>query len=384
LSVETTTTLSSANKVRNNRATSAFILNFTDVIFKLTQLLSHVRTHLKDVLETLGHMFTIPEETTPWCSFADLPQKISFQEADVVIYGVPLDMTTSFGKGTSRGPEAIRLTSARQIETFIFEENKDIQSYAKIYDLGNLKLPSFSTSKKNNHTSWHNIGNNNSVFSFLDSRIPKINRILFDNRKIPLIIGGEHTVSYYAIKAFAKEKPLIVHFDAHRDMKDQYDGLKICHTTPFFHLVNEGYVGGNDIIQIGIRQSDEQENITARNWGVVTFDAWDVHYRFDRVLKHIGEVTENRKIYISFDIDVYDIPYVPCTGTAEPFGLNPFQVVDILKNIHDTAILIGMDIVEVSVKNDDYREGTLATQTLFRILSRGPRNRKKFRDKNNF
>ena len=72
-------------------------------------------------------MFKIPEETKPGCSFADLPQKISFQESNVVIYGVPLDLTTSFGKGTSRGPEAIRLTSARQIETFIFEENKDIQ-----------------------------------------------------------------------------------------------------------------------------------------------------------------------------------------------------------------------------------------------------------------
>ena len=82
---------------------------------------------MKDVLETLGHMFKIPEKIKPGCSFADLPQKISFQESNVVIYGVPLDLTTSFGKGTSRGPEAIRLTSARQTETFIFEENKDIQ-----------------------------------------------------------------------------------------------------------------------------------------------------------------------------------------------------------------------------------------------------------------
>ena len=51
---------------------------------------------------------------------------------------------------------------------------------------------------------------------------------------------------------------------------------------------------------------------------------------------------------------------MPCTGTPEPFGLTPFQVVDIIKNIHNSANLIGMDIVEVSVKNDDYREGTLA------------------------
>jgi agmatinase len=287
----------------------------------------------------------------------------------VVVYGVPLDLTTSFGKGTGRGPEAIRLTSAQQIETFIFEENKDIQSCVKIYDLGDLRLPfSLGTNEEDNHDSWCNYGNINAVFSFLDSSVPKINRALFDNCKIPLILGGEHTISYYAIKAFAKEKPVIIHFDAHRDLKNQYDGMKMCHTTPFFHLISEGYVQGNDLIQVGIRQSDEQENRTAKNYGVITFDAWDVHYRFDRVLKHIGEVTENRKIYISFDIDVYDIPYVPCTGTPEPFGLNPFQVVDILKNIHNSANLIGLDIVEVSVKNDDYREGTLAAQTIYRTL----------------
>ena len=185
-----------------------------------------------------------------------------------------------------------------------------------------------------------------------------------------MIIGGEHTVSYYAIKAFSKEKPLVIHFDAHRDMKHQYDSRKICHTTPFFHLMSEGYVQGNDLIQIGIRQSDEQENKTAKDYGVITFDAWDVHSHFEKVLKYIAEFTEKRKIYISFDIDVYDIPYVPCTGTPEPFGLNPFQVVDIIKNIHNSANLIGMDIVEVSVKNDDYREGTLAVQTIFRILCR--------------
>jgi agmatinase len=316
-------------------------------------------------------MFNIPEETKPRCSFADLPQKISFLESDVVVYGVPLDLTTSFGKGTGRGPEAIRVTSARQIETFVFEESRDIQSCMKIYDLGDLRLPfSLRTNEEYNHDSSSYIDNTSAVLSFLDSSIPKINRTLSENRKVPLILGGEHTLTYYSIKAFAKEKPVIIHFDAHRDMKNQYDGMKICHTTPFFHLISEGHIRGNDLIQVGIRQSDEQENKTAKNYGVTTFDAWDVHYRFDKVLKRIGEITENRKIYISFDIDVYDIPYVPCTGTPEPFGLNPFQVVDILKNIHDTVNLIGMDIVEVSVKNDDYREGTLATQTIYRVLCR--------------
>jgi agmatinase len=326
---------------------------------------------LNKVLETLDPMFKIPEDTESGCSFADLPCKISFQDSEVVIYGVPVDLTTSFGRGTYRGPEAIRLTSARQTETFIFEENKDIQSCVRIFDLGDLRIPFFmAADESGSRNSQWNSSITNTVFSFLDSSIPKINRTLYDNGKIPVIIGGEHTISYYAIKAFSKEKPLVIHFDAHRDMKHRYDSRKICHTTPFFHLIREGHIQENDLIQIGIRQSDEQENKTAKDYGVITFDAWDIHSHFERVLNSIAEITEKRKVYISFDIDVYDIPYVPCTGTPEPFGLNPFQVVDIIKNIHNTANLVGMDIVEVSVKNEDYREGTLAVQTIFRILCR--------------
>jgi agmatinase len=323
---------------------------------------------LNDIFKTLDHMFKIPEEIKPGYSFGDLPQKISFQESDVVIYGVPLDLTTSFGKGTSKGPEAIRLTSARQTETFVFEENRDIQSCVKIYDLGNLRLPSLGKKIKGNLSPWRNNVDSNAVFSFLDNSIPLINRTLFNNCKLPLIIGGEHTISYYAIKAFAQEKPMVIHFDAHRDMKRSYENMKMSHTTPFFHLINEGHVQGNNLIQIGIRQSDEQENRTAKDFGVITFDAWYVHNRLDNVLNYVAEATEKRKIYISFDIDVYDIPYVPCTGTPEPFGLNPFQALDIVRSINSSADLIGMDMVEVAVKNDDYREGTLAVQTLFRIL----------------
>jgi agmatinase len=317
-------------------------------------------------METL---FKIPEETRAGCSFADLTRKVSFQDSEVVVYGIPVDLTTSFGKGTDRGPEALRVTSAHQVETFIFEENMDIQNCVQIYDLGDLRLPNYpKTTKHHDHHPWLDNDKTDAMFSFFDSTIPKINRTLYDSGKRPLIIGGEHTLSYYAIKAFSKERPVVIHFDAHRDMKREYDGRKMSHTTQFFHLVNEGYIQGNDLIQIGIRQSDEQENKTAKDYGVITFDAWAIHYRFEKILKSIAEFIEKRKIYISFDIDVYDIPYVPCTGTPEPFGLSPFQVLEIIKNIPNSANILGMDIVEVSVKNDDFREGTLATQTIYRIL----------------
>jgi len=235
-----------------------------------------------------------------------------------------------------RGPEAIRLTSARQIETFLLDEMVNIYERARIYDIGDLKIPpSFAKNK----TKRKNLLS--SKISYVGGIIHKITTLIHDANKVPIMIGGEHTLTYYALKALSSEKPLVLHFDAHRDMKPKYDGIRMCHTTPFYHIVNEGIVTGNNIIQIGIRQTDREENDTAVANRVKTFDAWEIHDSIDNLLKYIRKVTRNVDIYISFDIDVYDLPYVPCTGTPEPFGLNPFEVSEIVKNISPTARLIG-------------------------------------------
>ena len=299
-------------------------------------------------------LFTVPEKTKAGYSFADTPVKISYKESEVVFYGVPLDITTSFGRGTARGPEAIRSASARQIETFVFDEKADIYDFVGIFDIGDLKVPKSRSKKK--------------VLEFLDKSIPHTVEALRKDGKIPVMLGGEHTLAYYQLKALAKENPVVIHFDAHRDMKVEYDGMKMCHTTPFYHLLE--HIPGENIIQIGIRQADNEENETAARSGVTTFDAWHVHDDIGAVLEHLQSATAGKKIYISFDIDAYDLPFVPCTGTPEPFGLDPFQVLRIVKAIPPSAKLIGMDMVEVGLKNDDYREGALATQTLYRILAR--------------
>lgn len=298
-------------------------------------------------------LFTVPEKTEAGYSFADTPVRISFNEARTIVYSVPLDATTSFGKGTARGPEAIRRTSARQIETFVIDEGADIYELNSIFDLGDLKIPKATVAK---------------TLAFLDKTIPQVVGALRKEGKVPVMLGGEHTLSYYQLKALADEKPFVVHFDAHRDMKPEYEGMEFCHTTPFYHLLK--HIPGKDFVQIGIRQADRQENEFAAKNGVTTFDAWQVHDDIARVASYLKGATAGRNIYISFDIDAYDLPYVPCTGTPEPYGLDPFQVLFLLKAIHQTARLVGMDMVEVGLKNDDYREGALATQTLLRILSR--------------
>ncbi len=317
-----------------------------------------------DSLSHLEGFFIKPEYTNSNCSFCDIPKTISFNESNINIIGLPIDITTTFGKTASYGPEVIRITSAKQIETYVFEKNMEIFDRSLIFDLGDLSFPSQNKlddihSKKEIQLFWDEF----------DSQISKVISLLMRNKKKPVILGGEHTIIYSVFKEFAKNNPLLLHFDAHRDLKPIYDGMKICHTTPFYHLINEGYLKGQDLVQIGIRQADKNENLFASERGIITFDAWDCYNSFTNLKYWLKENSKNRDIYISFDIDVYDISYVPCTGTPEPFGLNPFQINEIINNIDDSSNLIGLDFVETGLKNNDYREGTLATQTLLRILT---------------
>ena len=313
---------------------------------------------MTEILDLFDSLFITPERTNVGCSFGDIDMKTSYNDANIVFFGIPLELTTSFGKGTGRGPEAIRNASARQIETFVYDEKKDIKEIAKIFDLGDLKLP------------YHDSRKIDAIFSFLDEKIPRLVKELSRDKKKVFILGGEHTITYFCFKGLFESQPLLIHFDAHRDLKPEYDGLKLCHTTPFYRLIEEGFIQGKNIIQIGIRQTDQNENNIAEKNSIVTFDPWEIRKNIDGVSKYISKVTANRNIYISFDIDVYDLPYVPCTGTPEPFGLDPFEITTIIKSINDSANLLGMDLVEVSLKNHDYREGTLATQTLLRIIPR--------------
>ena len=313
---------------------------------------------MTNILDLLDTFFIPPERTKAGCSFGDIDMQISFNEADIVFFGIPLELTTSFGKGTSRGPEAIRSASGRQIETYVYDEKKDIKEVAKIFDLGDIKLPQ------------NNDNEIDSTFSFLNENVPPLIEELARTKKKAFVLGGEHTISYFCFKGVSATSPLLIHFDAHRDLKPEYEGLKLCHTTPFYRLIDEGYIQGKDMIQVGIRQADKEENHFAKKNGIVTFDPWEIKKNTENITEYLHKVTNNRNIYISFDIDVYDLPYVPCTGTPEPFGLDPFEILKILKSINDSANLVGMDLVEASLKNDDYREGALATQTLLRIIPR--------------
>ena len=317
-----------------------------------------------DKLSYLERFFIPPESTSAGCSFGDIPIPITFDNSKICIMGIPIDITTTFGKTTSFGPEAIRTASAKQVETLIYELDSEIYEKAMIYDMGDIN---FVKPKEGNESDIKVI---NQFWLDFNSMMSSILGIITDSKKMPVIFGGEHTITYPVYKELSDTHPLLIHFDAHRDMKSSYQGMQMCHTTPFYHLIKKGYLRGTDLVQIGIRQGDRDENKFAKENDVTTFDAWDCNRSLEKIAVWLDSHTYKRDIYISFDIDVFDICYLPCTGTPEPFGLDPFQILKLINSISNSARLVGLDFVETGLKNNDYREGTLATQTLLRILSR--------------
>lgn len=326
------------------------------------------------MLQTLSGSWIPAAQTAAGLSFGNPPDAPSLEKSRVVVYGVPFDDTATFGKGTSRGPEALRHVSARQIETFIVDEKVDLYEKIGIHDLGDFRIrkklsdPERALLQDHDSDSSRVVGKLRGIMEQFDG-LAQITRSLRKMGKIPLMLGGEHTLTYWPLTALADESPLVLHFDAHRDAKAEYMGMRLCHTTPMYHVLKEQ---GRRIefVQIGIRQTDREEQEFAERAGVTTFYPRDVRENLPKVKDWIRRRTRERAVYVTFDIDALDISYTPCTGTPEPFGLTPEEAVELFRAIHPTARLIGADMMEVAVKNSDYREATVAVQLLLRLLAR--------------
>ncbi len=273
----------------------------------------------------------------------------SLDEAKLVVFGVPMNLTSTFEGNSEEGPAAIRKVSSELIETYLLDADVDLADFVLSHDLGDFPIPP----------------DKDAALAALAAYLPDTIKTIRGAGKIPLCLGGEHTISYYLLKGIAGEKPVVVHFDAHEDFKPEYHGEKICHTTPFYHATE--FIPGTDMIQVGIRQTDPEEIRLARHAGVTIFTAWDVHTDITRVIESIHEKTRGRPVYVSLDIDVLDAPFTPATGTPVAFGLTPREVLKILLAMEGS--IIGMDCMEVG-RDPNYREAEVATQLLFRLISK--------------
>jgi len=243
-----------------------------------------------------------------------------YEEADIVIVGLPMDFTTSWRAGARSGPARIRDVSFA-LEEYSPDQDRSLAS-VRVADIGDVSLP---------------LGN---VEESLDAIGEVLARIVQDG-KIPLVLGGEHLVTLPCASAVRKVHSdlAVIHLDAHADLRQEYAGQRLSHAT-VLRRVSE-VVGMDNLYQIGIRSGVPEEfqqsgNAPHRIRGPIP-DAVAI------ALEHIGK----RPYYVTLDIDVVDPAFAPGTGTPEPGGCSSLEILKAARLLGQEH-LVGFDLVEVA------------------------------------
>lgn len=263
----------------------------------------------------------------------------NYDDCDIAIFGVPYDGTASYRPGTRFGPEAIR-NEMYGLETYSPYLNKDLAQY-KICDLGDIEIP---------------FGNREAV---LNTAASEAKGILTDNKKT-LVLGGEHLISYPVIKEYAeKYKDLIVvHFDAHTDLRDEFFGEELSHATVIKRV--HDILGDDKIYQFGIRSGMKEEfDFAAEHTKLFKFYAKGIHNVIDEI--------KDKPIYVTIDLDVLDPSIFPGTGTPEAGGITFNELMDALGALNGLNI-VGGDIVELSPHYDTSGVSTAVACKVLREL----------------
>ncbi len=270
-------------------------------------------------------------------TFMRLPRVQALDELDFVIVGIPFDTASSYRTGSRFGPSAIR-----NISTLIKPNNV----YLRVNVLENL-----------NGADYGDIG---VVPGYIESTFENIERELFeivDAGAIPIILGGDHSISLANLRAIAKKhgSVALVHFDSHADINDEVFGEKHNHGTPFRRAFEEGLIDPAHTIQVGMRGSLYEPNehlIAEEELGFRLISADKVREMgIDGMIQEIKNRVGDKKAFLTFDIDFVDPAYAPGTGTPEVGGFTSLETLTIIRGLKDLNY-VGCDIVEVAPQYD--------------------------------
>ena len=268
----------------------------------------------------------------------------TFEEAEYVILGAPLDSTSTYRSGARFAPLAIREASLN-IETHSFRTNMDVEDL-KIHDLGDLHI-----SGKVDETL---------------KRLELVTKDLLDAKKTPVVIGGEHTITLGAIRSLG-ENVTLVSLDAHLDLRNEYMGLTTSHTT-FMRRIKE-QAKPHKILEIGTRSVCKEELEYAKKSGTQFLTVQQI--RRDGVEKTTKKIdtllADCERIYLTIDMDVLDPAFAPAVQNPEPDGLDMPMFLDLLGKVCDHRI-VALDLVEVAPHYDKGITAIQAAKTIFEVL----------------
>ncbi|MFC1837574.1 agmatinase [Thermodesulfobacteriota bacterium] len=250
----------------------------------------------------------------------DFPQT-SFENALFHILPVPMERSVSYGSGTVKGPQAI-LQASLQLETF---NGQDIPGESGIHTHPPVKCGS------------------ENVKDDLAEISAEVSKIL-DHLGVPIVLGGEHTVTLGALQAFAErnERIGVVQFDAHCDLRDSFEDNPLSHACVMRRVHEMGF----PLMQIGIRSLSQPEDVFRKENHIPGLEAASI-YR-EGIPAEILPPDFPEKIYITFDVDCLDPAIMPATGTPEPGGLNWYQTINLLEKVSAGKKICGFDVVELA------------------------------------
>ncbi|HUY70555.1 MAG TPA: agmatinase [Candidatus Baltobacteraceae bacterium] len=264
-----------------------------------------------------------------------------YKKARVVIVPVPYDSTSTYKAGSREGPHAM-IEASRTVELYSEELGKDISGKVGIYTTDEL-APDYSSPDN------------------MVKRIEGEVKVILNDKKIPVLIGGEHTISVGSISALSKVSKSfsVLQFDAHSDSRESYQGSRYCHACVMARareLCRSTY-------SVGIRSMEEGAD---KRKDVLTMMKMHGMTR-EKIIKTILDNTEDN-IYLTIDLDVLDSSEMPSTGTPEPDGMRFHELKEILRAVLKKKKVIGMDIVELNPIPGFVAPNYLAAKLLYLTL----------------
>ncbi|KEP27538.1 agmatinase [Bacillus zhangzhouensis] len=270
----------------------------------------------------------------------------TWEDAKVILYGMPMDWTVSYRPGSRFGPNRIREVSIglEEYSPYLDRELHEVP----FFDAGDIPLP---------------FGNAQKSLDLIEEYVDSI----LEKGKFPLGMGGEHLVSWPVFRAMYKKYPdlAIIHMDAHTDLREEYEGEPLSHSTPIRKVA--GLIGPENVYSFGIRSGMKEEFEWAKEAGmhISTFEVLEP-------LKQVLPKLKGRPVYVTIDIDVLDPAHAPGTGTVDAGGITSKELLASIHAIAGSDVqVVGADLVEVAPVYDHSDQTANTASKLLREMLLG-------------
>ncbi len=297
------------------------------------------------------------------------------EESHVVIVPVPYEATTSYGGGTSEGPAAV-LEASKQVDLYDHDTGRPYAAGIAMLDIPKNVLRWNREAKALAHKKRPATKKVNAYGERVNEWVYGQTRALLGAGKMPVILGGDHSVPFGAIRAYAESYPGlgILHLDAHADLRDAYEGFTWSHAS-IFHNVMTRIDDVGKLVQVGVRDlgQSEQDMIEGSNGRIVTFYDADLAARkeegvpFSKIADEIVAALPD-DVYLSWDIDGLDPTLCPGTGTPVPGGLSWNEAIGLLRAVKRSGKrVVGLDLCEVSPGETEW-DANVGARLLYKMI----------------